>query len=230
MKGKPFFSVIVPAYNSEEFIRKGLDSIKAQSFTDYELIIVCDQCRDNTAEVAREYTDRVFEIDHSTDGPGVNVGLDEARGEWVLFMDDDDWFMHEYVFETLAEMIREYGKQYEIDIVAFSFIWRHVGYTRNTPQHVYPATWNKCWRREFIGDERFPEWEHSNDYGFAMKMHPKARFAYWDMPLYYYNFMRPGCVSEQIRDGKMDNSRLPEEIRSVAEGYEKALKSGGFKR
>ena len=47
----PFFSVIVPAYNSAEYIRKGLDSIKEQAFTDYELIIVCDSCTDNTEEI-----------------------------------------------------------------------------------------------------------------------------------------------------------------------------------
>ena len=60
---KPFFSVIVPEHNSAEFMRKGLESIKAQSFTDYELIVVCDACEDNTAEIAREYTDKVFEIE-----------------------------------------------------------------------------------------------------------------------------------------------------------------------
>lgn len=44
----PFFSVIVPEHNSEKFMRKGLDSIKQQTFKDYELIIVCDACTDNT--------------------------------------------------------------------------------------------------------------------------------------------------------------------------------------
>ena len=58
MMGAPFFSVIVPEHNSAEFMRKGLDSIRDQSFTDYELIVVCDACSDNTAEIAREYTDR----------------------------------------------------------------------------------------------------------------------------------------------------------------------------
>ena len=50
----PFFSVIIPAHNSAEYIRKGLDSIKEQSFTDYELIVVCDACTDKTVHVARD--------------------------------------------------------------------------------------------------------------------------------------------------------------------------------
>ena len=50
----PFFSVIVPMHNSAAFMRRGLDSIREQTFTDYELIIVCDACEDNTADIARE--------------------------------------------------------------------------------------------------------------------------------------------------------------------------------
>ena len=49
---QPFFSVIIPAYNSAEWIRKGLDSIKNQTFTSYEIIIICDDCHDNTADIA----------------------------------------------------------------------------------------------------------------------------------------------------------------------------------
>ena len=60
MEDKPFFSVIVPAHNSAAWIRKGLDSIRAQVWDNYELIVVCDACTDNTAEIAREYTDKVI--------------------------------------------------------------------------------------------------------------------------------------------------------------------------
>ncbi len=218
---KPFFSVIVPAFNSALFIRKGLDSVRDQSFKDYELIIVCDKCEDNTAEIARKYTDKVYEIDHDIDGPGVNLGLDKATGEWVLFLDDDDWFLHEFVFEELANMARYVEDK--IDIIAFSFIMKGIGYQRNTPGHKWPALWNKCWRREFIGDERLPAWEHSNDYGFAVKMHPRARFAFWDMPLYYYNFMRPGCVSEKIKNGQLKSNVLPEDVQGIMEDYRDSL-------
>ena len=105
MDKTPFFSVIIPAFNSAEFIRKGLDSIKSQSFTDYELIIVCDKCKDNTAEVAREYTDKVYEVDHDIDGPAQNKALNAAVGKWILFMDDDDWWLHEVALRHLSETI-----------------------------------------------------------------------------------------------------------------------------
>ena len=221
---RPFFSVLVTAFNSAEFIRVGLDSIKSQEFKDYELIIVCDKCVDNTAEVAREYTEKVYEIDHDIDGSSVNKALDEARGEWVLFMDDDDHYLPG-AFGIIAEELKNL---YDIDILAYGFEWKGIGIAKQSPQRLYPAVWNKAWRRDFIGENRFPNWTHSSDLGFARMMHPRARFAYLNMPLYYYNFMRPGSVSDKIQKGEYDNNTLPENMRQAAEGYERWLKSKEF--
>ena len=224
---KPFFSMIVTEHDSADFMRKGLDSIREQTFTDYELIIVCDRCHDNTAEIAREYSDKVIECDHGMASMARNEGLDVAEGEWVLWMDDDDWYLHEFAFEMIADFIKEHQKaKIEFDILAYSFIWKGVGFARNTDQRVWPAIWNKAWRREFIGKERFPEWKHSDDYGFAVKLHPKARFVFWDQPFYYYNFMRAGSVSEKIKNGEYTNHDIPEEFWHAPDGYENALHNG----
>jgi glycosyltransferase involved in cell wall biosynthesis len=219
---RPFFSVIVPAYNAAGFIRKGLDSIRAQSFTDYELIVVCDKCLDNTAEIAREYTDRVVEIDHDVDGRGHNVGLRMAAGRWVLWMDHDDWWLHEYAFQTIAEVLAEYGE--DTDVLAFGFIMKGVGIAINCPPKIYPALWNKCWRREFLGDTELPAW----DMEIAMMLHPKARFRFFPMPLYYYNFMAPGSLSEKLMKGEVDTAEIPEGVRGVFEGYKNALNDGSI--
>lgn len=221
---RPFFSVLVTAFNSAEFIRVGLDSIKSQEFENYELIIVCDKCMDSTADVAREYTEKVYEIDHDIDGSSVNKALDEARGEWILFMDDDDHYLPG-AFGIIAEELKHL---HDIDILAYGFEWKGIGIAKQSPQRLYPAVWNKAWRRDFIGGNRFPNWTHSSDLGFARMMHPRARFAYLNMPLYYYNFMRPGSVSDKIRKGEYDNNTLPENMRQAAEGYERWLKSKEF--
>ena len=201
---KPFFSVIVPEHNSAEFMRKGLDSIRNQTFTNYELIVVCDACTDNTAEIAREYTDKVYEIDAKRCGFARNKGLDEANGEWILFMDDDDWFMDTMVFQTLADTV---GKQDE-DILAFSFFWKGHGVKQNTVNHLWTAVWNKAWRKEFIDriGARFPDWVHSDDEGFSRITHHRAKIAYMNQCLYYYNFMRPGSLTWQIDKGLLDGT------------------------
>ena len=201
---KPFFSVIVPAHNAAGRIRKLLDSIKMQTFDDYQLIVVCDDCQDNTAEIAREYTETVLEVGWHSCGKTRNLALNYAVGEWVLFSDDDDWWMDDQAFAMIAGAIEAYEKvTAPIDILAFNFIFGYNGLARQYPGHVYIAPWSKAWRRSFIGDHRFPEVPHSDDYGFARKMHPLARFQYLDACLYYYDYERPGSITQQLHSGEL---------------------------
>ena len=201
--GEPFFSVIVTEHNSAAFMRKGLDSIREQSFTDYELIIVCDACEDKTAEIAREYTDKVIEVDFRRAGLARNRGMDEARGTWILWMDDDDWWLHDEAFAMLAEAVGKNGE----DMLAFGFIFKGKGYAPNVPGHLWPAIWNKVWRRSFIErvGARFPDWDHADDMGFANQTHGKAKVAYLDLPFYYYNYMRPGSLTWREEQGEFGN-------------------------
>lgn len=223
---KPFFSVIVPLHNAAGYMRKGLDSIWNQGFTDYELLMVCDSCTDNTKNVAIEYirpvsADNVFTVHFGRAGLSRNAALDVARGEWILFMDDDDWYLPG-AFQAIHDELTRRG---DIDILAYGFEWKDRGPTLQSKGNIKTAVWNKAWRREFIGKERFPDWIHTDDLGFARKMHPRARFGFLNMILYYYNFMRPGSVSDRIRAGEYDNRQLPEEVRGAAIGYENWLKT-----
>lgn len=93
------YSIIMPAHNASGYIRKALESITCQVEKDYELIVVCDACEDDTAEIASSYGARVEEVDFRNAGPTRSRGLDIATGEWVLFMDDDDWWLHDYVLD-----------------------------------------------------------------------------------------------------------------------------------
>lgn len=197
---RPFFSVIVPAYNSEEYIRKGLDSIRNQTYTDYELIVVCDSCTDGTRDVAKQYGARTAVTSYHLDGLTRNKGIEMATGDWILFMDDDDWFLHEYVFQQLSEVA---GKNEE-DAVIFSHIDSERGYMRSTPESVHVPVWTKCWRREFISDIRFSNRHYWSDCDFQNKAFSKPhRFVYWDMPLYYYNFKRKGSQTEKWFAGEV---------------------------
>ena len=190
----PKFSVIMPAHNASEYICKALDSVRMQTFKDYELIVICDACEDDTADIAREYTDKVIEVSFRNPGPTRSAGLDAATGEWVLFMDDDDWWLHEYAFKQIADMLGNF------DLLCFGFIWKGRGYTSpNRPGGVYwPAVWNKCWRRSAIGSTRFPS-EYPDDLLFHNEMISTKflRIQTWEMPLYYYNYWREGSISCQ---------------------------------
>ena len=199
---EPTFSVIIPAHNSAKYITRLLDSIKSQSFKDYELIVVCDSCTDDTEQIAKQYTDKVYSFSFGQDGQTRNVGLEQATGKWILFADDDDWFLHEFVFRMLSEVIT---KHKEVDVVFFDFIWKNVGYTAQTKDNTYIACWNKCYRRDFISDCRFSNEIHSSDVQFyAQVMCKEPMGIFWNTPMYYYNFLREGSQSKELKDsGKM---------------------------
>ena len=210
----PRFSVIIPAYNSAEYIERGLKSIAMQSFSNYELIIVCDSCTDNTAQIARKYADHVYEVNYHQDGQTRNFGLSKATGEYVLWMDDDDWFLHEYVFEMLDSVI---GRNDE-DVLFFDFIWRGKGYAHQTKDQIFIACWCKCFRREFITDCRFSDEKYISDVAFHKAvLSKKPRAVFWNMPLYYYNFMRKGSMSRELKDmgvmyGEVDYKDIDKEV------------------
>lgn len=113
------FSIIIPLYNVEQYIEKCIESIANQSFYDYEAIFIDDGCTDNSAIIAEELATNKgipFKIIHQTNqglSAARNAGLKEASGEYVLFLDSDDW-IEPNALSTLAENIN--GE----DLICFS--------------------------------------------------------------------------------------------------------------
>ena len=192
------FSFIIPAFNAEDHIVKGLESIKAQTFKDYELIVVCDRCKDRTKEIAESYGAKTLEVDFGRDGLTRNAGLDIAQGEYILFMDDDDWLLHEFVFEQINKKLKETN---DPELLCFSFIWKGVMYANPIAKsgQLYPSVWNKCWRRDYIGNHRFTDVYSISDFYFHNEMMKVPhRQVLFDMPMYYYNYLRPGSISDEM--------------------------------
>ena len=99
----PKISVIIPMYNAEKYVGLAIETMLAQTFRDFELILIDDASTDRTLEVAKQFDDpriRIIKNDKNLggeNGPGVvrNIGLDHARGEYIYFMDNDDVIMPE---------------------------------------------------------------------------------------------------------------------------------------
>ena len=113
----PAISIIIPVYNAENYLRRCIDSVLSQSFTDFELILVDDGSKDKSPQICDEYAsqDTRVRVIHKANG-GVsaarNDGLDIAKGEYITFIDSDDWVERDYL-STLSNY-RDY------DIVFFS--------------------------------------------------------------------------------------------------------------
>ncbi len=108
----PRISVIIPVYRAEEYLAQSLDSVLAQRGCDFEIVLVNDGSPDRSPEICREYAARDARI-RLLDKPngGVssarNMGLDAAAGEWILFLDADDWLAPD-AFATLAPYMDDY--------------------------------------------------------------------------------------------------------------------------
>lgn len=113
-------SVILPVFNSEKYIEKAIDSVLKQSLTDFELIIVNDGSTDNTLNIINEFTDsRIKIINQSNQGPGAarNNALEIAQGQYVMYLDSDDWY-HEHALEIAYNEITKY----DADLTFFQMI------------------------------------------------------------------------------------------------------------
>jgi hypothetical protein len=104
----PFFSVIIPTYNRADLLREALDSLFAQTFTDYEVIVVDDGSTDDTANFLSTLGDRVRVFRQKNQGPGAarNLGIANARGEFVAFLDSDDLWCP-WALEVYAQVIAD---------------------------------------------------------------------------------------------------------------------------
>ena len=213
-------SVILPIYNKENYIEKCLDSILNQDYKDLQVIMVNDGSVDKTEEICKRYlSDDRFELVNQTN-KGVsaarNAGMDIAKGEWIAFIDPDDYIEPNY-FSRLHDLTEEkmdivaccckviYPEQiatnlfYEKDITAVSVNKKKVFYKQlmnvfyGQPQNAVTAIgvpWGKLYRRSYI--EKYHIRFHNDlkrmqDNIFNMYAFDKANgIKYVNEPLYMY--------------------------------------------
>jgi glycosyltransferase involved in cell wall biosynthesis len=172
-------SVIIPVYNVEEYIKDCLESIKAQTYSNWEVIIVDDGSPDNSGKIADQYSemDKKFKVIHKENG-GVssarNRGLREAIGEFVLFIDSDDWISKNHI-EYLLEM----QKKDDADMCISTSLYtkmnekqsKHISIKTITPDEasalllspgMYVGTYGKLYRRSWLIENNI--WQNEKIY------------------------------------------------------------------
>lgn len=96
----PVFSVVIPLYNKQDFISKCIESVLTQSFSSFEVIVIDDGSQDNSEEIVKKIKDDRVKYFHQTNG-GVsaarNKGIEEASGEYIAFLDADDWYEGDFL-------------------------------------------------------------------------------------------------------------------------------------
>lgn len=162
----PIISIIIPVYKVEEYLRQCLDSVLVQTFTDWELILVDDGSPDHCGAICDEYAEKdsrvkVLHIPNGGVSNARNIGMKEAQGEWITFIDSDDWVSEDFI-ESLYEPIRTNsdldlvhgGCQNFEDKVGFSINQTYNFYIGNNPTHLLKSfrglAVSKLYRRDII--------------------------------------------------------------------------------
>ena len=141
MNKKIFFSIIIPTHNRETFFKKAVDSVLAQTYSDFELIIIDDGSTDKTKRLALSYSDkRVNYIYQSNHGISFsrNKGVKASQGDFIAFLDSDD----SWVPEKLKKTVEYINKYPDIKIFHTEEIWFRNG--KLLPQlskHKKPSGW-----------------------------------------------------------------------------------------
>lgn len=111
MKGNqvPLVSIIVPVYNAEKYLNRCIDSILSQTMTDFELLLIDDGSKDNSGRICDEYAEkdarvRVFHKPNGGVSSARNLGLDNAKGKWITFVDADDRCSCDYLEHLLSKV------------------------------------------------------------------------------------------------------------------------------
>lgn len=194
-------SVIVAAYNIEGYIEDCVRSILSSDSSDYEIIAVDDGSSDNTGEILNALASEhpLLEVHSRTNhGPSAarNAGIERARGRYLIFVDGDDWVEPGYIDTALDYIHRDP----EVDLWVFDYT--DVSETERTRQPCRPtfwesrnAAWNKIYRRELIGDDRFDEGMLYEDLAAVRPWVARARRPrHIDRALYNYRNMRSGSI------------------------------------
>lgn len=205
------FTVAISAYNIENYVKRAIDSVLNQTFKNYELLVIDDCSTDSTVEVIKQVVGQNAKILQTKKNSGTaaasrNIAIENAQGEYLLFLDGDDEL---YSNETLKE-IDEHIKENKYDIIYFGY--ENVGHTENyyrisTKENSTRearlicdesfSVSSKVWNVEFLRNNniRFKEGMYYEDELFSIKSNILSKVTtYGEFAIFKYHRNREGSV------------------------------------
>jgi len=147
-----YISIIVPVFNVEKYLRKCVDSIIQQSYTDWELLLVDDGSTDTSSQICDEYSEkdsriRTIHVSNGGVSKARNIALDNAKGEWIMFVDADDWLHPDCLMTCTEEVFTN-----DLDMLQFSAV--RVDEHKNVLYRLEKGT-NICSFPEYVSQEKY---------------------------------------------------------------------------
>lgn len=223
---KGLISVIVPVYNIEKYLPRCIDSILDQTYKNWEAIFVNDGSTDNSLKILEEYKKRdkrIIIIDKKNAGSGAarNDGIENSRGEYVAFLDSDDWYEKNFLeklYNNLTEnnsdvaicnpkmAYDDMSKNKKINTYFFKEIEMN-----KTPEKILgilamPVVWNKLYKKEIIvkNEIKFPNYSFCEDVEFLYKTFLYVnKVSKIEDDLYNY-YQRKDSVTKKIKEESIE--------------------------
>lgn len=231
---RPMVSIIVPIYNAEQYLRRCVDSILNQEYTDFELLLVNDGSTDVSGDICEEYGDRdprviVIQKENTGVSDSRNRALDRARGKYLQFLDSDDW-----ITPDATRLFVRAAEEYGCDMVISDF-YRVVGERLSTKGDIeeegvltreefaahmmenpadfyYGVLWNKLYRRDIVEEHNLrmdTDINWCEDFMFNLEYIRYAKVFYaLHAPIYYYVKRKGSLASQGINISKTVKMKL----------------------
>lgn len=211
---QPLISVVIPVYNVQNYVRKCIESVIRQTYTRLEILVVDDGSTDDSGRICDEMAaaETRIQVFHTPNGglsAARNVGIDHATGEYIAFVDSDDWIepdMYDFLYRQIVN--------YDADISVCSHYIDKGGKIRCKRQVNYPIlcnrdeamemlmtdkilhnyAWDKLYRRSLFDGLHYPVGILYEDIAFTYKvMYRTQRVLVYALPKYHYT-VRPGSI------------------------------------
>ena len=233
-------SVIVAVYNIEKYIAHCIESLISQTYRDLEILLVVDGATDASGAICEKYAvkdDRIRVIYRENGGLSAarNTGITQATGEYIAFVDGDDW-IEPAMYETMAGL----AHKNQADLVAcrykciykdsvkddstgkvtvytepFSMLLQYL--KEDEAYLIQHAAWNKLYKRELLGEERFPEGEWYEDVVFSAKILSRVKTGvYIDQAFYNYVCEREGSIMNAGMTERVFTDQIPAYLKKEA--------------
>ena len=211
----PKISVVVPVYKVSDCLKRCVDSILAQTYTSFDLILIDDGSPDNCGDICDEYkkTDNRIHVIHQENqglaearNVGIEWALKNSDSEWITFIDSDDWIHKDYL-----KVLYETAIKYSVDLIICNCI-KTPELTIDNPEisgdvkiftpedfwcfRQYGGAWAKLYKKSHFETIRYPKGLLYEDIFVTYRLiFMQTKVAYIEAPLYYY-FLRDGSITK----------------------------------
>ena len=164
----PKFSIVIPVYNVEKFIKRTLDSIKSQTFKDYEVIVVNDGSTDKSMDICKKYDVKIINSKHVEVSEARNIGAKQAKGEYLVFLDSDDWWDKDLLKEINKSLdndpdlvrfqvrtVTDNDERTDYNEEEFTGLTGEEAFNRIVKFHYIESIWCYAIRRKYYEKEKF---------------------------------------------------------------------------